>query len=837
MYTTTSTNVKTADFLLTRVGSLPTSLMKELLLLQSREIHQKVYAKQEEIEKIKPIVIDLLFDLVPKVGDEKKLLRKTIKFKRDIYNNRSFRANLPLIDELCLYLDETNSERLRKWYQLNEEILDLHDELNEVYRDETAKSIERVNEFFSSDRSEELMKGIAIASEDFAKGVLKNTKDLKKIRSNLSKTAFSYLQRSTVKTSPFSTLTQVKSIPLEQENAPPFEIDQENTHKRNSMKLNKALISSIGEAIGVTFQDHFKFKFNPIVNVNNEDALIKNNYLNTDGFFWKNEEVIKNKRFITIIKDLPTRFRTEPFYLTELSNYIDEKKLKFYQKTLISSKVLRPVLPIPSDADHRNIFTKLALPIKSESEQVQSLKSLLREADKAYEKLAEFSISAQDRIAIIQELKNNIYGIYDVLNCKEPRWLRSINFVYEDVMSSIDNIFLPSKLQIDLEDLHQKVSTKIQLNPLYHKITQYFIDHYDADKKHNLLEFIFTLANQKEYMRMVQDSRDQLNSEEENNLTVSGTSHAVPSSDIYFQLAANEEGELSEENYLIVVNKVSNGLGSVYARFNSLLDRTYKDQLNKWISGLFPQSNAMEFSPGGDWSNLQENYDVLDAAISDVATFPYMEPNKDVLNIEQLMISYNKDTNTLDLSDDHGNTVSPVYLGTTPQYLLVGPIGILLNLVNPWITNTDFGINPRPWNDYGTFEEITYVPRYQEKNVVYNRARWIVPVDKILLKQNTESDVDYFERINTFRLNHNIPEETYLTLQSSDTSQTNGHKPIWMHFNSPYCLEMLNKKVNSSTTYLEFTESLPNISSSALRNSEGEVFVGEFMSLGRCFDE
>lgn len=836
MTTMTSTNAITADFLLTRVGSLPTSLMKDLLLLESRTIHQQLHNKHVQMEKVKPIVIDVLFDAVPRIGDNKKLLRKTIKFKRDIFNNRSFRANLSLIDEVCIYLEENQSRKIRDWYQINESILDLREKLIDVYQIEKNKAVDTINDFFSSPKSDELMKGITIASEDFATGIFNNKKELKKINSNLSKTAFSYLQRSTLKTSPFSTLTQVKSIPLTTKLSTDLNKQHENT--RNCLRLNKALISSIGEAIGIAFQDHYQFKFNPIVKINNEEVLVKNNYLNTDGFFWKNEEIIKNTKFISIIKDLPEKFQSDSFYLSELSNYIENNKYKYYVKTLISSKILRPSMPIQSNSKHHNIFTKLALPIKSNSDQVQSLRNTLKTADEIYEKLAKLSVSAKVRIKLIKDLKHNIYNIYKILNCKEPSWLRSINIVYEDVKSNIDNVDLPSNLPLNLERIHRDISTKIQLNPLYSKITQFFINNYDTDKKHNLLDFIFSLSDQKSYMKMVQESRELINSGEDNNQTISGPSLALPSSDVYFQLAANKGNDLTDENYLIVINKVSNGLGSVYARFNPLLDNHFKDQLNKWILGLFPKSNAMEFSPGGDWSNLQENFNILDSVISDVATLPYVKTSNNQLNLEQLLISYNKKNFTLEISDEQGNIVSPVYLGTTPQYLLMGPIGILLNLVNPWIINTNYGINARPWDDYGLFEEVTYVPRHQDNNIVYNRAKWIVPVDKLPLKNKTESDVDYFQRINTFRMNFNIPDETYVTVQSNHTSQnTNGHKPLWMHFSSPHCLEMLNKKVNSSTTYLEFTESLPNISSSVLKNSENELYVGEFMSLGRCSND
>jgi hypothetical protein len=817
-----SKGIQTANFLLGRLGAIPSSNMDKLLFKDSSNYQEQHYYNQQELKRQKQAVVDLLFNVVSSMGENKELSRYTLKLKRDIYNDRKVKIDYKMLEQIKPLMNHEEISLLYQWIELYKRNNEIKVRLKEIYPIEIEKINKELMLLIESESAQEMLKGVVIASKDYAKSLIKDKKKLLNHRSNFSKTTFSYLQRSTVKTSPFSTFTQLSAVPLTGQK------NRLSTNRKSSIKLNRAILSWLLEQIGITFKEYFKFKFNETVEIDGSYYFVKSLYMNSDGFLWKSEDVIKNKSIYEVFSKLPNKMKEDSFFIEELISALGEKS-KFHMRTFISSKILRPVIPF--DLYEENTIAKMASYLEEKKVPNKELVDILYQMDNLITLLGLFELNINQRLETIEKLKAFFYQISNLLNLQIPTWFSAANIVYEDVQSDIKEINLPDRLEERLQTVHKKVSQQIIVNPLYHMLVEQFLKK-NPGKKCKLLDFVFTTyssgSDNLDYRRMVNQSRHDILNPNFYSNDINGNSIAAPTTSIYFQFASEL---LNTEENKLVINKISSGAGNILARFGSLLGKAYREELRNWINGNFKNSKTAEFSIGEDWSNLQENFSVLEDVITSVAELPYQNRKKRI-DISMLELVYNDQYHSLDIVDEFGDYISPVYLGTIPQHLLNGPIGILLTLVNPWIVQSDFGINPRPWeNESKEVTEINFISRVEEDNIVYKRAEWQIPSHKLPLKRHEETDLDYFVRLNDFRLEYNIPVETYITFSYKGSAMN--QKPIWMHFSNPHCIELLNKKSKEDLIYVTFTEALPSSNDANIVNHLNQPMVAEFISLNR----
>ncbi|WP_077706046.1 hypothetical protein [Virgibacillus dokdonensis] len=814
--------VSTANFLLGRIASVPSYFMEQLNLQETNSLHQKIYNLKQEIQHAMPEVNDILYKSVPQIKDN-TLRRYILKLNRDIYNGRSLDLKMDYIYRLDQLLSANEKATLQNHLTQYNDFKHIMIEANSVYNLEIESISNNLLNLMNSEDVNDMMKGIVLASEDFAQAILKDKKDLYNYKSILSNTTFTYLQRSALKTSPFSALTQLKYIPIEEKSSSVCE----SSHK-SSLKLNRSIISTIVESFALYYKNLFMFKFNPQVKVGDHTYFIKSSYKHSDGFPWKTKDVLKNSNIVKIYNGLVEHYERETYKISEIKERLGSKST-FIIRQLLSSKVLRPM--IPWDIRDERIFHYMKdflIENKVDHDELIQVFSII---DRLIEELKDYEIDVNQRLNNVIKLRKHVNNIFTILDIKKPYWINDTNMIYEDVRSSNTNVSLPEDIEEQLKKIHEKVSSDMQILPMYQEIVDYFLKEYGEDGTCNLLSFIFTIYasghDNLNYFEMVQDSYQKVREGEAENKP-ERNSIAKPTSTIYFQIVPNN---VSEKGYDIVVNKVSTGMGNIFSRFVPLLGEAYQKSLRDWIETTFYEGNVAEFTTGGDWSNLQENFNVLKDAVDSIAELSYHTGRKNI-DITKLRISYNSYNHTLDILDDEGQIISPVYLGTIPQHLLNGPANILLTLVNPWTANTNIGINPRPWeNKEKKVDQISFVPREQEGNIIYKRAQWEIPFSELPMKHHNESEVDYFIKVNDFRLKHGIPLETYMSTYYIGDSMI--RKPMWMNFCNPYCLEVLKKKKNHDIEYVIFTEALPSSDEAFYTNTSGQPLNTELMSLNR----
>ncbi|ANB62155.1 lantibiotic dehydratase [Anoxybacteroides amylolyticum] len=823
-----------SNFLLARLAVNSTEILDHMICHQTGNVIREFLRVENELLQLKQPMIDLLYNVVPSLEDQKKLIRFAIKLKRDIFNDRNDRLQkIKEYDYLLLskYLNEEENTILNTWLRLYKERKELADKLRQIFNDEKKTITNCLIEYLKSEESREFQKGLALASPDLLKILPSALNDLADFGSNLSKSIYMYLQRSTIKISPFSTLTQISTAnfePLETANGLDSEFDA-----RYLIRMNRAIVTTLIEEMSKheILSKYFKFRLATSADAGGKKARITGKYMYTNNFFWKTEEtkILLSSPILSVLDqfDEGTEYTLEQILSPLGPN-------KEYAKYLIfSMKLIKPVVPF--DIYEEEPLKKIADLIISSGngdELVHQVSKHLCHANSLFKELKTDCTGLQ-RVKKLDELSMELKSVFCLLKRNPPQWMENANLVYEDVRSQIEVPYLGQQVYGDVHKIIEMIQPYFHFSSLYSELVDYFKNTYGSGKTTMLVDFLATLTSNEQLLYRMFERAISRDFQKQKNKIVKGPNVAPPTACIYFQLSANSQEDLLNGNYLIVVNKISTGLGNVFSRFNPLFKKhPYSNYLKEWIEGLFPLSEPIELPMGGDWSNLQECFGVLTRNIDWFGECKYGFSHYQIKNIS---ISHCQATDSLVLRAQDGNTISPVYLGTVPQYLIQGPGKILLTLINPWMIDTPYGINPRPWEKVNRVNEIQYIPRQQQGRIVLKRAQWIIPIKLLPPFGKYDGDVEIMLKLQRFIDKYQIPTEVFLT-QAEGTVSKNPLKPIWIHFHNPYSIEVLKRHVTQDIEYIVLTEALPNHRTCWMKNKSGKPIISEFMCLGKLTD-
>lgn len=108
-------------------------------------------------------------------------------------------------------------------------------------------------------------------------------------------------------------------------------------------------------------------------------------------------------------------------------------------------------------------------------------------------------------------------------------------------------------------------------------------------------------------------------------------------------------------------------------------------------------------------------------------------------------------------------------------------------------------------------------------DIVLQRKAWYVAKEILPLKQNTESDWAYYERLNVWRTKHKIPDEVFVFIYSQNQRYENAeqaknakklsrddYKPQYICFNNPFLVDLFEKLLTKVPISLRIEEMLPN---------------------------
>jgi uncharacterized protein (UPF0335 family) len=821
-------SITVSDMILARLALNPAEMLDNVVCHQTGQYIKKLCRIEEKLEELKQPVIDVLFRAVPLLKEDKNLMRRAIHLKRDVFNDREDRLakiDLHQYTEIVKRSNAADRKTMALWLSYREQKRNIESEIDKVFQQEKREMIDRLVQYLHDGTLEEFMKGLSLASLELVESLQKSTKALQHFGSNLSKSIFMYLQRSVIKTSPFSTFTQVNTTAFTGEPA----ARRQCLEARSVIRLNRAILNMIIQAMAKheKLSHLFKFRVAEQANAGGQTVRITGRYMFTDNFFWKTEEFkgIRQSQLLSAFTDLK---EDQTYQIQEvLGSY--QNNNDYLRNLLFSQKLIIPVVPFSqNESEPLKKLAEMLSASKVDDQTAHMVAEILTASHQWFLKLHD--ASAAERLVLLKRLRSELKKLFRVLGSQPPQWIDQANLVFEDVRSEIEVPHLGEKVRQDIEELTKLVKPYMMFSSLYEQILNTFKNLYGHGATVNLLDFLATLTSDEQlYYRIVGLSNMQ-DMQKATGKPFKGPNIAPPTVCAYFQICADHYEDVLQGRYLLVVNKIHTGIGNVLARFQPLLfPRSSENPLKDWVEGLFPSSRTAEWAMGGDWSNLQEHFRVLPDTVDWIGEMKY---GSTAHQMKRMQITHCPATDTLVIKNEAGDVMTPVYLGTVPQYLIQGPGKILLSLVNPWLIDAPFGINPRPWERIEDTDEILFLPRIQVGRIVLKRAQWIISTKWLSSLIKSEREWECMKNMQKFLDKYKMPVEMFLHIVDTRGTMQRS-KPIWLHFHNPHSLEILKKILHQDCGHLILTEALPSHQTGWITNKDGKKVVSEFMSLSK----
>lgn len=822
---------RVSSFALARINFLSSNELQNLILSKTIKIIKEYLTVSTELQTVKEQVQNILFNLVSELSEHREWRRKILKLKRDFFNERPINVSSEEFSPVFCYLLEEERVILEQALNLASLKNLLLLKAEQMYIEETNEVALHLRWIFQ--REEILKKGLLLASQDYIENL--DVKDIKPWMpsSNYARTSVAYLTRAAMKTSPFSTITQLDYIDINNESK-----DIKNSKVNN--RIFQPLITSWlhGMAKNEIYSDLFEYEINKTIIVkNNTIRWFKSIYSVQKNFPIKQEtEVsISVDEFDGInIEWLCNSFKDRRFQKNELLSCIGDWS-KF--RHLLDLGII--IVKIPDSIVDKEVllgFSKILLR-KEETKRTAELYLEMHHI------ISEYSYySFEDQLEKIGYLKKIGEDIFHHIGVEPPKWFSKLPIIYQDYRYGFENRpTLSSDILKELEHISREISKKIIYSHLYDEILTFFIQKFGKGGDcFNILEFVREFIEDYSIFQKIQTCLQKDKEEFEKEKIdrtpdkLQSASLINPAALLYYQICeVQEENKMKGEDFYVVINQIGEGNGNIFGRFLPLFENKGRnllfDNLKKDIKLKCDNSKVLQVNYGEDWSNLQ----IIDE-IFPTLDWPTDAANKSSIKLKDLKIKHDIKNNSLVILDQTGCSVIPVYMGTIPTFLLPLSLRIFLTISNPWINGytADGAYNPfSSGKEEYSFEIENFCRETQGRHII-RRACWKIPYHLFPFKKKDEGEFNYLVRVQKWVNKYNIPEEAFVGLEKDvlreDTKQ---RKPFWVHFGSIHCLQAIQSYFKgASAKRIIITEVLPARNQQWI-DQDKERHAVEFMSL------
>jgi hypothetical protein len=254
---------------------------------------------------------------------------------------------------------------------------------------------------------------------------------------------------------------------------------------------------------------------------------------------------------------------------------------------------------------------------------------------------------------------------------------------------------------------------------------------------------------------------------------------------------------------------------------------------------------------GGVNSNLNMNPAIAPCEI----VFPgdrSLRPAHEQVPVSDLYIQHNQQRDMLELrSRSIDRRVIPLYLGFLIPAALPDLCQLLLKF-SPvtWIP----ALLLLPDKAAPAADEIVYSPRVRYGSIVLQRASWSIPCESMPHRADAAGDAEHMVAVLRWRRAHGLPGRGFLkstgrpSFGAEDAKPQDSddgaklfagmtHKPMFVDFDSHFCLGLVDRLVSKKKSRVQLTECLPDKDELCLRTPQGG-YVTEFMiELNRAYEE
>jgi hypothetical protein len=874
------TRVHVSEYILLRSGGISTRRLDEL---SSGKVasHVDVYNNlQLESESARVDLVDILYAEAATATPAPDLQRTIVTLKRDVFNGRAITA-LKHGEAMGVIREQARSA-VRNWMRLQEKLAEARQLGEQILNAELRRSRHRIKE---TARIPEFRKGLLLSSPLFEQSleryVASDTDVLDRKLRRTERTLLSYVARAAYKTSPLSTLTQVTFGRFTGDVQDPGLPALLDAKPYSVVRPNIEILSRIAKAITVSAYRH------PSVLVGlkehtEESGEIKYLRRKTQPILRKgNLQSWTSESMFWLPLSVPLRVVMEEFessarltighlrdQLAARGGLPDTEAVQFLAKLLSVDFLMVPELrSCLFDVDNWTAFSRHVGELKiPQNGFIAECLLQIEQLTRTYPQ-AEFTECRE----MLTEVRVQTQKAFDVLECTDQI---PVPLIYEDSalssgpfkmnrqywegclqsLSELQRIFplfdglLVSRLSMRelfkkrygtggiCQDVQSFLASfaEVYQQPLQRARIE-LADHRSQPELSNPLNVpeIDALTEARKLLRFV--PREDGSSQElvipTEVIEQLGSFSGVRSNSFFVQIMDGAEGPE------LVLNQVYSGLGSMFSRFASMFQSSGRECMAECM-----RTTLMELQPEGVlFAEMQGGSDTnanLHPLLSNTElVFPGERASGCSLHqvrISELVLRHDARRDCLVLFCDRlQKEVVPVYLGLLLPFLLPELHQLMLHFSYLGLMEPKSWLRPRP----GEVASTVFQPRLRYKNIVLDRARWVLPRASVPQMEKDETAFDYLAKVSRWRKATGLPSRVFLAFRAAPSGQAHRpslapavprEKPVYIDFENMLCVSLFENIVAGSAGSLSFTEALPAEEALWLKRNR-EPHVAEFL--------
>ncbi|HVI48738.1 MAG TPA: lantibiotic dehydratase [Chitinophaga sp.] len=835
---------------LVRYAALDSRLLDHWTLADAEMIFHRYQEEQNVVKSLRDRLCDRIFELAGRLEDD-RLRQKLIQLKRAVYNNKEPGAgHLPELETLF-------DDGLREAFAIyGEKITSVRTWLHETRRAYDALMSSHRRDLQNMAGMESLQKGILLSSpvllEQLPYFTGKDPSLFKQKDHKMEISLLRYLTRMSFKTSPFSTFTYTGLMTLGDKN-----VATQTPVSR--LKLNNSIFGYLMAIIRrhPVLNNHLIISKNITATADTGKFHFFINYMNVESFQQLpatalNKLIMQQQDGITLTEMVT--------FLSDAIEDADRDAIKDYLLKMAATGILEAGIGVSGmEEDWSSRLLSFLENIHPAPEEVIRIKDLfyqLHDYRNAYTNAA-----AAERAVILTvtaELVNGVFGSLQegaglpitterAMNNEPPKVLHTMQFAhhhftgrqifYEDCYTP-EAESLPEETILPVtqaaETLLHSLSPLDHLKPERDSMCSFFLKQYGEDASIKIFDFYRDyyyhvkkpqLETREDMTAATGDWHNEIMHRLQSVLdTDSCEIHLDPQifPDIPADTCSQSRGlfvQLFEEDGMqqAVINAVLPGMGKVNGRFLSLFGKEVAAHFASFNTRMHSSAVMVELNDASSF-NANMHPPLLQHEIS-------MPGGNNIYAQEQrlpatmLEVRYSPDSGTLVLYN--GAQQVYTYDLSLESFFNRSHLYRLLAHFNPdvrpslsafvKIVDTCYEqLHPVDGKEMYSWPRITYA-----QQLVLRRKTWQVKTAAIPQQAVHETELDYFIRLQSWRLENGLPEQVFLFLRkrSKNTGKVgtdDDYKPQIIFFYQPLMIVLFRKLLTRAGDYIYFEEVLPD---------------------------